>query len=119
MKTFFNLAVGVVMGLASVSAVAHASLQSSTPSANEVVQIAPTAIVLRFDTALEAPFSKITLINLKTGAVDTRKALGDRAHPNTLRTPMPPLAAGNYQVQWSTLTQDGHRAKGQFSFQVK
>ena len=119
MKTIFRLTVSMLLSVACASVFAHASLQSSSPKANEVVMVAPTAIVLRFNETLEAPFSRITLINLKSGAVKTTKATVDSAHPQILRLATTPLGVGNYQVQWSTMTQDGHRAKGQFGFQVK
>lgn len=119
MKNFCRLTVGTLLSVVCISVFAHASLQSSSPKANEVVQIAPTAIVLRFNEALETPFSRITLINLKSGAIKTTKATVDSAHPQTLRLATPSLGAGSYQVQWSTVTQDGHRAKGQFGFRVK
>ena len=119
MKKVFRLTIGALLSIVVTSVFAHASLQSSSPKANEVVALAPTAIVLRFNETLEAPFSRITLINLKSGAVKTTKASVDSAHPMILRLATPPLGIGNYQVQWSTMTQDGHRAKGQFGFQVK
>ena len=43
----------------------------------------------------------------------------DKAHPQMLHLVSPKLAVGSYQVLWSTMTQDGHRTKGQYGFQVK
>ena len=103
----------------STGVLAHAALEKSMPKSGEVVSKAPTKVVLHFNEVLEAPFSKITLIHLPAETIKTAKATVDSAHPKTLRLATPPLSAGSYQVQWSTMTQDGHRAKGQYRFQVK
>ena len=80
------------------------------------MSVAPKEIVLHFDEALEAPFCKITLKDGKGISVKTDKAIVDQAHPDTLHLVAPKLAAGSYQVQWSTMTRDGHRTKGQYGF---
>lgn len=113
-----SLAATVLMTM-SVGAIAHASLQTATPKSGEILNAAPKEIVLHFNEALEAPFSKITLKDRKGVVVKTDKATVDKAHPETLHLVTPKLGAGTYQVQWSTMTQDGHRAKDQYSFQVK
>jgi methionine-rich copper-binding protein CopC len=119
MKNYI-LTVVTILSMASVSsAFAHAALQTSSPNPSEVVAGSPSAIVLKFNEALEAPFSKITLKDSKGTTLNTEKATVDKQHPETLQQIPPKLAAGSYQVQWSTMTQDGHRAKGQYAFQVK
>jgi methionine-rich copper-binding protein CopC len=103
----------------SLGAFAHAKLETAIPKSGELLDKAPTEIVLHFNEALEAPFSKITLKDSKGATIKTEKATVDKAHPETLHLVTPKLSAGTYQVQWSTMTQDGHRAKDQYSFQVK
>lgn len=107
------------VSIASSTAFAHAALQSSSPKSGDILTVAPTAVVLRFNETLEASFNRITLVRLSNGVVTTTKATVDAAHPDTLRLPLSRLGSGSYQVQWSTLTKDGHRTKGQYGFQVK
>jgi methionine-rich copper-binding protein CopC len=119
MKSYI-LGAATILSMASVSsAFAHAALQTSSPKSSEVVAGSPSLIVLKFNEALEAPFSKITLKDSKGATLKTEKATVDKQHPETLQLVPPKLAAGSYQVLWSTMTQDGHRAKGQYAFQVK
>ena len=103
----------------SASGHAHAILQTATPKAGEILSKAPLQIVLHFNEPLEAPFSKITLRDGKGVVVKTDKATVAKAHPDILQLITPKLAAGSYQVLWSTMTLDGHRAKGQYNFSVK
>lgn len=119
MKTSL-VTIAAILSMASTSsAFAHAALQTSSPKSTEVVAGSPRAIVLKFNEALEAPFSKITLKDSKGTTLKTEKATVDKAHPETLQLIPPKLGAGSYQVLWSTMTQDGHRTKGQYAFQVK
>jgi methionine-rich copper-binding protein CopC len=32
---------------------------------------------------------------------------------------LPSLQSGQYRVQWSTVTHDGHKTRGEFSFRVR
>ena len=119
MKFIYLSLAAITSMTVATGALAHAALEKSIPKSGEILSKAPTEVVLHFNEALEAPFSKITLIHLPSDIIKTPKATVDRAHPKTLRLTTPPLSAGSYQVQWSTMTQDGHRAKGQYRFQVK
>ena len=113
-----SLAATILIAISS-GAFAHAKLETSIPKSGELLDKAPTEIVLHFNEALEAPFSKITLKDSKGATIKTEMATVDKVHPETLHLVTPKLSAGTYQVQWSTMTQDGHRAKDQYSFRVK
>ena len=115
---YLSLAAMTSMALAS-NALAHAALEKASPKSGEVLTKAPTEVVLHFNEALEAPFSKIVLKDKKGVIIKSDKATVDKAHPETLHLVTPKLGVGTYQVQWSTMTQDGHRATGQYSFLVK
>jgi methionine-rich copper-binding protein CopC len=43
----------------------------------------------------------------------------DKADPTVMTAPLPPLSSGEYHIQWSTMTHDGHKAKGEVTFKVK
>jgi methionine-rich copper-binding protein CopC len=101
------------------SAFAHAVLKESSPAAGAMLASQPGEIRLRFNEALEAPFSKVTLLDRQGHAVNKATATVAPEQPDTMLLVLPALPSGSYQVQWSTMTHDGHRTKGQFGFQVK
>jgi methionine-rich copper-binding protein CopC len=103
----------------STSAYAHAKLEASSPKADTVVAAAPKEVRLQFNEQIELPFSKVKLLDQKGVAVETSKLDLDKSDPKAMVATIPPLRAGSYRVQWSTVTRDGHKVKGEFSFQVK
>lgn len=113
LKTSFAAALALAAG----TAFAHAKLESSEPRAGSTVAAAPAALRLSFNEPLEAPFSKISLAG-GAGPVALPKAKVDKADPKVLAVPLPALAPGQYTVQWSTVTRDGHKVRGEFGFRV-
>lgn len=103
----------------SSAAFAHAKLESSSPQANAVVSPAPTQVRLQFSEQLELPFSKVKLVDEKGLVIEATKTALDSANPKVLIATVPVLHAGAWSVQWSTVTRDGHKVKGQYDFKVK
>jgi methionine-rich copper-binding protein CopC len=101
------------------SAWAHAKLQASEPKAGITVAAAPAQIRLHFNEALELPFSKIKLVNAKDTTIEPTSVALDQADPKAMVATLPALPAGPYRVLWSTMTRDGHKVKGEYSFTVK
>ncbi|WP_075792625.1 copper homeostasis periplasmic binding protein CopC [Massilia putida] len=105
--------------VAASSAFAHAKLQSSDPRAGSTLDAAPQQVRLKFNEALEPAFSKIQV----TGPHNTPVAVGataiDKADPTAMRVPLPQLGAGEYHIQWTAMTHDGHKMKGEVTFTVK
>lgn len=118
-KKLLVAAIATVAFAASSVAFAHAKLESSSPAANSVVTPAPTQVRIQFNEPLELPFSKIKLIDEKGTVIEASKPALDPANPKALVAPVPTLHSGAYRVQWSTVTRDGHKVKGEFSFRVK
>ena len=118
-KHAMAFAVFVAGALATSLAQAHAKIESSEPKADSEVQGAPAAIRLHFNEALEPAFSKIELSDANAALITLPKAAVDKADPKLLAVQLPPLKAGQYQVRWSTMTHDGHKAKGDYRFRVK
>jgi methionine-rich copper-binding protein CopC len=98
---------------------AHAKLQASTPKADSVVSPAPAQLRLQFNEPLELPFSKVRLVDDKGAVAEPSKTAVDAADPKTLVAALPVLHPGAWRVQWSTVTRDGHKVKGEFGFRVK
>lgn len=107
----------ILFSVAAGSAMAHAKLESSDPRAGSTVAAAPAMLRLAFNEPLEAPFSKIALAG-SAGPVALPKAQVDKADPKVLAVPLPTLAPGQYTVQWTTVTRDGHKMRGEFGFKV-
>lgn len=105
--------------LAAPAVLAHAKLQSSQPAANSTVSPAPAQVRLQFNEPLELPFSKVKLVDEKGAVVEAAKLAADPADAKALIATTPGLHAGAYRVQWTTVTRDGHKVKGEFPFRVK
>jgi methionine-rich copper-binding protein CopC len=101
------------------AALAHTRLEASSPQADSVVSPAPARLRLQFSDPLELPFSKIKLVDEQGAVIHPSRIEAEPAHPNTLVATVPALHAGAYRVQWSTVTRDGHKVKGEFGFRVK
>jgi methionine-rich copper-binding protein CopC len=121
MNTNKVVAVMTLAAAASAASVAHAhaKIASSEPTPDSAMQGAPKAIRLHFNEALEPAFSKIELFDEKQAAVVLPKVAVDKEDPTTMSTTVPALKSGKYSVRWTTMTHDGHKAKGQYSFTVK
>lgn len=111
------VAVGAI-GAAS-PARAHAKIASSEPAPDSALQVAPKAIRLHFNEAIEPAFSKIALVDSQQLALVLPKVVLDKDDPTTMSVAVPALASGTYSVRWTALTHDGHKVKGQYSFTVK
>jgi hypothetical protein len=114
-------AIAVLLGAScfASSAFAHAKLQASDPKAGSVLAVAPKAVRLTFNEALEPSFSKLAVVDAANAAVALKHSEVDKANPKVMTVALPPLHAGQYRVQWSAVTSDGHRVKGEFGFGVK
>lgn len=113
------IAAAALAALAMPAAQAHTRLEASTPQANSVLAAAPAQVRLQFSDPLELPFSKIKLVDDKGAVLAPASIALDPANPKALVATVPGLHAGAYRVQWSTVTRDGHKVKGEFAFRVK
>lgn len=118
-KSIFAAILLLAAGTAVSVAQAHAKMASTEPKADSELLSPPKEIRLHFNEALEEAFSKIELVDAKQRAVKLPKAAVDKGDPKVMFTAVPPLQSGQYAVRWTTMTHDGHKAKGQFSFKVK
>jgi methionine-rich copper-binding protein CopC len=94
---------------------AHAKLRSTLPAADAQLTAAPKALILTFNEDV-----RLAVLTLRTAGKDIPLTL-DRsaAAAPQVSVPLPPLAAGKYQVQWSALSpDDGHVVKGSYSFTI-
>lgn len=98
---------------------AHAKLDASDPKAGSTVQAGTRTLRLAFSEALEPAFSKVAVVDSANAAVAVEGLKVGAADPKVMQATLPQLRAGQYRVQWSVVTHDGHRTKGDFSFSVR
>ena len=107
----------VVLGWAAAPVSAHASLESSVPAANSVVEASPPAIVLDFDEDIEASLASIRLFDARQQPAELGSA-GEGDDATIVTASLPALDDGLYAVVWRVTSADGHVVDGAFSFQV-
>lgn len=109
-------ALAVLVGAS--TALAHAELSSSFPRNQEVLDVAPTAVVLEFTEGVDPIEPGIRVI----GADGEDVGIGDvdqSAGSDEMRAVIPAtLDEGSYVVAWQALSADSHRVRGSFTFSV-
>ncbi len=115
----FCIAVLAGMSFVSAGAWAHAKLQTSSPAAGAVLEIAPKEIALQFNEKLEAAFSSAKITDSAGKNIGAAKSQLDPVKPSVLKLALPSLKPGTYGVHWAVVGQDGHRRQGEFTFTTK
>jgi len=94
---------------------AHAKLRSAVPAADAELAAAPQTLTLTFNENV-----RLAVLTLSTAGKDIPLTLDrNAAAAPQVSVPLPPLAAGKYQVQWSALSpDDGHVVKGSYWFTI-
>ncbi len=107
------------------SALAHARLIRSTPKLDGEIAQAPPKVELWFNELLDQGFNSISVFSTAEADAKERKNLvdgearvdgKDRTHLSIAVDALPP---GEYLVDWSVLSLDGHTARGKFKFKVR
>ncbi len=122
-RFFLVCLLALLAGLPAI-AHAHARLLRSMPASNAKLAVAPERAELWFNELLDAEFNGIEIFaaselkaKQRTNLVKGRPVVDakDRTH---LMVELPPLAPGEYVVEWRVLSRDGHSAPGRFTFTV-
>ncbi len=107
-----------VAALPAAPALAHASLEASTPAPSSVLEEAPQAIVLDFDEAIEAGLSSIQLFDAGQRLVEIGEPEAAGRDDSIVTAELPELDDGIYAVVWRVASADGHIVDGAFGFTV-
>jgi len=99
------------------TALAHAELQSSSPSAGSVLDSSPSQIVLTFSENVDTVDDSIRLVT-GDGTDIPLDGAGHSLGSDTLTVSVPTLADGTYVVAWKAISSDSHPVSGAFSFSV-
>jgi methionine-rich copper-binding protein CopC len=93
---------------------AHAKLQSSSPSDGAQLTQAPKTLTLNFSEAAQLAMLRLVSDGKEISIPIDKTA---KAAPS-VTLPLPLLTAGKYAVQWTALAADGHVSKGSFVFSI-
>lgn len=112
------------LALAAGPSFAHTKLLSEVPAATDTAAAtAPTAapvaeLRLTFSEALNATFTKVAVVDATDKAHEAVVSL-DAADSKVLVARFPvPLAAGEYTVNWTAVSDDGHKVAGSYKLNV-
>lgn len=97
---------------------AHSVLLEAQPPAGASLATSPSEFRLTFDEPIIIG-SKIDLMVGLFEPVEGVVSFVDQNEPMQLIAKVPPLAPGDYSVQWSVLSMDGHTRQGTYSFQIR
>ena len=110
------LALGLLVALAAPAS-AHATLESSDPAPDAVLDEAPAQVVLRFSESVRAGDDALRVFNADGDRVDE----GDLSRPqgnDTLALALPDVGDGSYVATWRVVSADSHPISGAFTFRV-
>jgi methionine-rich copper-binding protein CopC len=80
--------------------------------------VPPTELRLKFSEGIEIKFSKVKVTGAVKRAVETGAVKLDPADNTVVVVPLTAaLSDGKYTVDWQTVSVDGHRTKGSYSFE--
>jgi copper transport protein len=111
---------GVLLLVCSPSAaLAHAYFEGSTPAPGARSASPPSAVLMRFNEALNQRLSTAAIYQAQSG----RRIASSVSFPAALQIalrPERPLPRGSYRVEWHSVSiDDGHELEGSFSFGVQ
>lgn len=95
---------------------AHSELEKSSPADGTVVEGSPPEIVLTFSETLDPKKSSISLRD--AGGQELASARVDPADDTVMRLTPPTLAAGAYEIRWTSVAEDGDLLRGTVHFEV-
>ncbi|MGN6111350.1 MAG: copper resistance CopC family protein [Kofleriaceae bacterium] len=112
------IAVSIAVALIAGDAAAHARLARSTPAEGEVLEAAPAEVVLVFEGGVERRFARFVL---ERAGGSARRLEGPPGGGVTteLAIPLGALDPGDYRLQWSVVSRDGHRIRGALRFSIR
>lgn len=96
---------------------AHSELVAAQPAPGAHLAESPTEIRLTFSEPV-AGTSQIVVLSDNFQPVEGLVPQYNPEQPQEVYTPLPPLAAGVYTVQWTAASADGHEISGSYSFSV-
>jgi copper resistance protein C len=118
-RGLFAVLVALGIGATATVADAHPVLKASAPAANASAS-APQEIRLTFNESLIAKLSGADVKDQSGRPIATGQAeIDPKDKKQLIIPPRSPLSAGHYTVEWHVVSEDAHRVKGNFSFEIQ
>jgi methionine-rich copper-binding protein CopC len=115
-RVYLPVALAVAVASSVLPAAAHARLVSSAPAAGETVAQPPAELLLIFDENLGAGSTLVVYAGMFQPLDGTGVSIEG---PHMRATLAEPLQTGTYTVEWTAVTDDGHRVGGSYQFSVQ
>lgn len=111
--------VGAALLCAPTAALAHATLEGSSPPRGATAQVQPEAVSFRFSEPVEGNFGAVRVYDAEGERVDE----GDAFHPDGVGEGLgvhlqPDLADGSYTATYRVVSADGHVISGGYVFSI-
>ncbi len=120
-RTAGTALVALLLTLAALpaSALAHATLEATTPARGATARVEPKQVVLRFDEAVEGNFGAVRVFDARGDRVDS----GPVTHPGGAGARLavalkPGLRNGTYTATYRVISADSHPVSGGFVFSI-
>ncbi|ETI66020.1 copper resistance CopC/CopD family protein [Neobacillus vireti] len=98
---------------------AHAYIKKSTPFEDEILEKAPTEVMIQFNESIQPTFNSIKVFDSQGNRVDKENGGVDPSQPAILKSGLKPnLPDGTYRIKWKAVSSDGHPVQGVIGFQV-
>jgi copper transport protein len=99
-------------------ALGHATLESTNPASDSVVDESPAQVVLRYDEPVESALGSVRVYDAEGRQVDSEEI--ERPAPESVAVPIDDrLARGTYTVAWRVISADSDPIQGAFVFHVE
>ena len=116
-RTLTFLIAGVLFSLPTL-VFAHAFLDHAEPKVGSDNTTAPTEVKVWFTQEIENSLSRIKVLDAQGHQIDKKDSHVDSKDKKLLIVSVDHLAAGSYKVEWSVVSVDTHKTRGDFKFEV-
>jgi methionine-rich copper-binding protein CopC len=116
LRAVVSLVIIIVALAAPASVFAHSELETATPADGAVLTAPPAEIVLTFSAALNPSKSSITLRD--PSGTQISKSGVDPENDTVMRLTPPTLEPGTYEIQWTSVAEDGDLLRDTLHFQL-
>lgn len=116
LAALFLAAVGVLG--TSTAALAHATLESTSPADSSVVRTAPATVSATFDEQVGVSADSLRVFAPDGRRVDNGQTTHGRVPQQITVGLLPGLGRGTYTVAWHVVSADSHHVQGAFTFSV-
>ena len=118
MRLAAGLAAALALGLAApATALAHATVESTSPSRGAALAKEPERVVFRFSESVETQFGAVRVFDARGRRVDRGATSQPTAASAAVRL-RPGLADGAYTATYNIVSADSHPVSGGFSFTI-